>query len=103
MAIPARRVAQIKTLAAIRGSGAHSNEPHAHHFQIASLELEKSRHIRERASALRRVAAIDARIAEIEASVQKHNQALGVTDASRATPVPSSKVAASEKRRTLRY
>ena len=97
------RASQIKTLASVRGSGIHSNERHVHQFQIASLELEKSRRTREREAALKRIGNLDGRLAEIEASIRKHQEALGIPDARCVDPAPETKTAAGEKRRALRY
>lgn len=103
MGVRARGVSQIKTLAAVRGSGVHSNERHVHQFQIASLELEKSRRARERQAAMNRITTIDARLIEIDALIQKHQEALGVTNGASDKPMPETKAAANEQRRTLRY
>lgn len=103
MGVLARGVSQIKTLAAVRGSGVHSNERHVHQFQIASLELEKSRRARERQAAMNRINNIDARLVEIDALIQKHQQALGVTNGASGKPMLEPKAAANEKRRMLRY
>ena len=65
MVVRARGVQGIKTLASILGTGAHSNERHVHQFQLASLELERTRRARERQSALRRIKDIDERLVEI--------------------------------------
>lgn len=73
---------QIRTLASIKKSGSHSGDRHVHHFQVASLELERSRRIRENEDALRRIRTNDERLQEIEALLQSHYQALGLaTDA----------------------
>ena len=105
MGIHLRGVTQIKTLAAVRGCGVHSNERHVHHFQVASLELEKARRTRERQAAVKRIKNLDARLAELDALIQKRQQALaiGTTAAACDRPVKSAKQATSEKRRTLRY
>lgn len=103
MGVRARGVSQIKTLAAIRGGGVHSNERHVRQFQIGSLELEKSRHARGRQAAMNRITTIDARLIEIDALIQKHQQALGVTNGASDKPMPETKAASNEKRRTLRY
>lgn len=69
---------QIRTLAAIKKSGSHSGDRHVHHFQVASLELERSRRIRENEDALRRVRTNEERLQEIEALLQDHYRALGL-------------------------
>ena len=96
-------VSQIKTIAALRGSGVHSGERHVHQFQIASLELEKSRRTREREATMKRVSTLDARLAEIEATIRKHQDALGIPGAVPEGPAAQTRTAATEKRRTLRY
>lgn len=106
MGIQARGVAQIKTLSAVRGSGIHSNERHVHQFQIASLELEHSRRIRERQAAVNRVNLLDTRLLEIDALIRKHQEALGVAstgDMHCDKPMPEKQPGAIEKRRTIRY
>lgn len=97
MAIRGPGVAQIKTLGAIRGSGGHANERHVHQFQIAVLELERTRRTRERQAAMDRVQGLDTRLGEIEAAIRKHQEALGIPGARREAP------AAGEPRHTLRY
>ncbi|HVE84045.1 MAG TPA: hypothetical protein VND93_14410 [Myxococcales bacterium] len=101
MAARARGVAQLRTLAMVRGSGVHSNERHVHQFQIASLELEKSRRSRERQAAMTRIKNIDARLQEIEAFIHKHQEALGT--GAGGPPVAEPTPAPAEKRRTIRY
>jgi hypothetical protein len=106
MGVRAPGVSQIKTLAQIRGSGVHSNERHVHQFQIASLELEKTRRTREREAALKRLAVLDARLVEIEAVIQKHQDALAASGPGRGGPAPEAPCpapGAGEKRRTIRY
>jgi uncharacterized membrane protein YccC len=106
MPIRAPGVSQIKTLAAVRGSGVHSNERHAHQFQLASLELEKTRRAHERQAAVNRIKVIDARLVEIDTSIQKHQVALATPDTGGARPRPepvAASAATGEKRRTLRY
>jgi len=102
----ARGVAQIKTLSAIRASGIHSNERHVHQFQIAALELERSRCGRERQAGLNRMKTLDDRLGEIELQIRKHQAALNATtphDATCNRPTLKSQAAANEKRRTIRY
>ncbi|WP_224249734.1 hypothetical protein [Hyalangium gracile] len=108
MGIRAKGATEIKTIAAIRGSGVHSGERHVHQFQIASLELERSRRMQERKAAMTRIANLDARLAEVEALIRKHQQVLGVTslaagdESGRGAPAEE-KAQTNEKRRTLRY
>lgn len=104
MGVRARGVTEIKTLSAVRGSGVHSNERHVHQFQIASLELERSRRTRERLACMSRVEHIESRLIEIHELIQKHQDALSVTDENRcAGAVPERRATANQKRRTLRY
>jgi hypothetical protein len=101
-----RGASQIKTLSAIRGSGVHSNERHVHQFQIASLELERSRRTRERQAAVNRIKMLDERLVEIDLVMRRHQEVLGVTingEAACARPPLESQPAPHEKRRTLRY
>ena len=102
-----RGVQEIKTLSSILGSGTHSNERHVHQFQLASLELERTRRTREKAAAMRRVADIDARMVEIDALIHKHQEALGLSndngsDAVRPA-VRGAETPADPKRRVIRY
>lgn len=102
-----KRVQAIKTHSSIFGSGAHSNERHVHQFQLASLELERTRRGRERTAALRRIAEVDARLAEIDAIILKHQEALGLTNGAHSTQIGtvarSASGAVPGKRRILRY
>jgi hypothetical protein len=107
MGIQSKGVREIKSHSSVLGSGVHSNERHVHQFQLASLELERSRRNREKKAALQRIANIDARLAEIDNLVRKHQEALGVTagepgDQER-TAARSNTDAAPERRRVLRY
>lgn len=71
---------QIRTLAAIKKSGSHSGDRHVHHFQVASLELERARRLRENEDALRRIQGNESRLVEIDALLQDHYRALGLTE-----------------------
>ncbi len=107
MGVRARGVQDIKTLAAVRGTGIHSNERHVQQFKVASLELERLRRTRERQAALRRITDIDARLREIDELFRRHYEALGLAadnairehHAPGAGDVPRG----SGRRRTLRY
>jgi hypothetical protein len=105
--MPARGkgVANIRTLASVRGCGVHSNERHVHQFQIASLELERSRRLRERQCAMNRVNDIDARLREVDALMLKHQEALGISVDERGCDKPQQeiRVAVSREKRILRY
>lgn len=107
MRAPSRGTKEIKTHSSILGSGVHSNERHVHQFQLASLELERTRRGREKKAAQRRIADIDARLAEIDELIRKHQEALGMIALDGAAPAPaatrSNAETAPEKRRVLRY
>jgi hypothetical protein len=108
MPIKNRGVQEIKTHSSILGSGTHSNERHVHQFQLASLELERTRRTREKQAAMRRVADIDARMAEIDSLIGRHQAALGLSNdngpgAERTDAVRGQEKPAAEKRRVLRY
>jgi len=62
----------------VRGSGVHSSERHVRQFKVASLELERSRRIKERQATLRRIQEIDSRLLEIDGLLARHHQALGL-------------------------
>jgi hypothetical protein len=105
MGLPARSVRNISTLASVLGTGAHSR--HVRQFQLASLELERTRRTHEKQAALRRMRDVDARLAEIEALIRKHQAALAVPgDGGPAEQCPTasrSGDAPAERRRVLRY
>lgn len=113
MPVKARGASRLKTIAQLRGSGVHSNERHAHQFQIASLELERTRRMHERDTAQSRIKIIEARLDEIDAAIRKHHEALygagrGGPAAEPAVeplhePAAGPRPAAGEKRRALRY
>lgn len=95
-----RGVAHLKTLAAVRGSGVHSGERHVHQFQLALLELEKTRRLHERQAALGRLRELDDRLAEIDALIRRDLEAAGAAPVS----APSGeRGTATTQRRTLRY
>lgn len=96
-----RGFAHLKGLSAVRGSGVHANDPHVHQFQLALLELERTRRTHERQAALARVRELDERLAEIEALVRTHRDAASAA-ADSASPAERT-TAAPHKRRTLKY
>lgn len=69
---------QVKSLASIKKSGAHSGDRHVRHFQIASLEMERSRRLKERQDALIRIQTVDERLQEIEETLRGHYDSLGL-------------------------
>ena len=78
MSTKIRGVQSIKTIAAVRGAGSYSNERHVHQFQLASLELDRTRRTREKQTALRRVAELDEKLIEIDVLIKKRQEALGL-------------------------
>jgi septal ring factor EnvC (AmiA/AmiB activator) len=103
MGARAKGVSGIKTLASIRGSGVHSNERHVHQFQIASLELERTRRIQERQSTLNRLKSLEERLAGIDEEIRKHQAVLGQEAPSpqERKPAAEPKAEDSERRRQL--
>lgn len=96
----ARGSQDIRTHSVVMGSGTHANERHVHQFQLAALELERTRRSRERQAALKRVHDIDAMLAEIDKVMSRHQLALGTFTAEPGAPAPEPPAA---KRRVLRY
>lgn len=110
MGIRTKGSREIKSHSSILGSGTHSNERHVHQFQLASLELERTRRTREKKAALQRIATIDLRLEEINELIRRHQDALGVTTGERTEPEKAAArnpgnpaEAVPEKRRVLRY
>lgn len=103
MGIRAKGASGIKTLASIRGSGVHSSERHVHQFQIASLELERTRRTQERQSTLNRLKSLEERLAGIDEEIRKHQAALGQGTPSleESRPAAEPKAEDSERRRQL--
>lgn len=93
--------APLKGLSAVRGSGVHANDPHVHQFQLALLELERTRRTHERQAAQRRVRELDERLAEIDALVRTHRDAASARADSAVTDERTTAV--THKRRTLKY
>lgn len=97
---------KLTTLASLTGRRVRQDVPkHVHHFQLASIELERSRRERERAGAIERVAQLEERLAELEELVRQHQRALGIgnddkDDGGQSAPTRGTPL---EKRRTLRY
>ena len=111
MSVRAKGMQAIKTHSAVLGGGSQSNERHVHQFQLAALELERTRRTREKQAALRRVGDIDRVLSEIEKVMRRHQTALGLFDVEAGppgeTPVPVGPTGESEmavtKRRVLKY
>ena len=100
MSVRARGAQDIRTHSAVLGGGSQANERHVHQFQLAALELERTRRTREKQAALRRVRDIDAMLAEIEVIMRRHQEALGFHGPEAGDPVPEP---GDTKRRVLRY
>jgi len=103
-----RGVQDVKTHSSVLGSGAHSNERHVHQFQLAALELEHTRRVRDKQAARRRLAEIEARLVEIAELMAKRREALGLVledqpDTERTTVRKESGETPPEARRVLRY
>jgi hypothetical protein len=105
----ARGMGEIKTHAAVLGGGSQANERHVHQFQLAALELERTRRTREKQAALRRVGDIDRVLLEIEKVMRQHQAALGLRALETGAPGEEPGVkegegeAAGPKRRVLKY
>jgi len=96
-----KSVSGTRTLSALKGSGGHSKERHVRAFQIAALELERTRKGRELAAARGRIASLLERLREVDALIAQHQAELGVAaigsvEAPAAAPPP-------RKRQTIRY
>jgi hypothetical protein len=108
MSIRSRGAQDVKTHSSVFGSGVHSNERHVHMFQLAALELERTRRDREKQAALRRLADLETRLGEIEALMTSRRDALGLVsgdqpDTERKTAPKESGKTPAEARRILRY
>lgn len=99
MSARARGAQEIRTHSAIQASCSHSNDRHVIQFQLAALELERTRRNREKEAALRRVRDIDRMLLEIEEVMRRNHEILGLS-------IPESIVPAgppAPQRRVLRY
>jgi hypothetical protein len=103
----ARGMGEIKTHSAVLGGGSQASERHVHQFQLAALELERTRRTREKQAALRRVGDIDRMLSEIEKVMSQHQAALGLRGLETGAPGEGAAVkegeAAGPKRRVLKY
>lgn len=79
MGITLKGAPQIKTLARLKKSGASSGDRHVRHFQVASLEIERTRRLKERQEAVARLESTDRRLREIEDLLGGHYEALGLS------------------------
>ena len=98
MPIRVKSVSGTRTLSVVRGSGTNSKDRHVRAFQIASLELERTRRMREYQAARDRVKALTDRLHEVDALIAKIRAELGTPD-----PVGGEKPAAPARRQTIRY
>lgn len=80
MSITAKGCTQVKSLASLKKSGSHSGDRHVRHFQVASLEMERSRRLKDREDAMQRLLAHDKRLDEIDVLLRGHYDALGLVD-----------------------
>ncbi len=99
MTIRVKSVSGTRTLAAVRGSGVHSKDRHVKAFQIAALELERTRKLRELEGARARMGALMERLREVDATIRKHQADLGVVSVEVVEEPPPP----SRKRQTIRY
>jgi len=99
MPIRVKSVSGTRTLAAVRGSGVHSKDRHVKAFQIAALELERTRKMRELESARLRMGTLIERLREVDTLIRGYQAQLGIV----ALAVPEETVAPSRKRQTIRY
>lgn len=79
MGVSLKGATQIKTLACLKKSGASGSGRHVRHFQVASLEIERTRRLKERRETVSRLEATDQRLREIEELLRGHHEALGFT------------------------
>ena len=99
MPLRVKSVSGTRTLAAVRSSGAHSRDRHVKAFQIASLELDRTRRMREWRTARDRMNDLGERVREVDALIATYRAQLGV-----AGPLEDEDRQASQgKRRTIRY
>jgi len=83
-------------------------ERHVVQFKIGCLELDRMRRLKEKSAALERIQRIDARIAEIDAEIRRHQLCLGYSRAPQAEPTPGGSETCAEEagqmpRRRIRY
>lgn len=69
---------QLKSLATLKKSGTQSGDRHVRHFQVASLEIERTRRLRDRSDAVTRMQANDQRLDEIDSLLRGHYESLGL-------------------------
>ena len=99
MPIRVKSVSGTRTLAVLRGSGVHSKDRHVKAFQIAALELERTRKTRELQSTRDRTNGLLERLREIDALIAGHQKALGVASVATVEETAPPQ----RKRQTIRY
>lgn len=85
MPVRVKSVSGTRTLAVLRGSGVHAKDRHVKAFQIASLELDRTRRMRELKSARDRMKALGERVREVDALLARYRAELGVAAPPRLT------------------
>lgn len=100
MTIRPKSVSGTRTLATTRCSGSHSKDRHVKAFQIAALELERTRKMREIEAARARTGSLLERLREIDALIARHQADLGVVSLEVSEEPPPPPV---RKRQTIRY
>jgi hypothetical protein len=99
MPIRVKSVSSTRTLSVLRGSGTNSKDRHVKAFQIASLELERTRRMREYQAARDRVKSLTERLHEVDALIARIREELGtpgVVGGDDRAPPPA-------RRQTIRY
>jgi hypothetical protein len=90
MPIKVKSVSGTRTMAVVRGSGVHSKDRHVKAFQIASLELERTRRVRELKAARDRIATLGEHLREVDETIARYQRELrlpdGAPDESHAPP-----------------
>ncbi len=81
MPIKVKSVSGTRTLSVVRGSGQHSKDRHVKAFQIASLELERTRRVREIQAARDRIASLGERLREVDEAIARYQAELRLPDA----------------------
>lgn len=99
---------RLRTLSQLAPGRARKIDRHIHQFQIACLELERTRRTNELATAMARVDGLNQRIVEIEAEIEQRQREMTPLPPAPSSPVqappPTRHVAASrDTRQTLRY
>ena len=95
MPIPSRGLNSIRTHS---GRVDQAALPYRAYMQVTCLEMEKTRRVRERASAAERIARIDVRLQEIEAAKKELLQAAVATGTSGPGRLPGLEVKPSTRR-----